>query len=135
MIGATIADRLPSGARIPVILGIVAGKDIEGIARALMSIASLVIVSQPGRFKPGDPEDVARRVTAAGLTVEMERDPQTALARARALRDAARTPASPTSPAGAPILVTGSFYMVAEIRRLLVSELATPGTEPRDVTQ
>ena len=106
------------GVRVPVILGIVAGKDIEGIARTLASIAPRVIVSRPGRFKPGDPEDVARRVAAQStaaqpITVELVPDPSEALAKARTLRpDGAEVP---------PILVTGSFYMVAEIRRLVLS--------------
>lgn len=103
---------------IPVILGIVAGKDVEGIAAALKPVASVVIVSTPGRFKPGDPQNVADRVAAAGLTVDFQPDHEKAL---QVARDAqAKTATADNDGAAPPILVTGSFYMVAEIRRLVV---------------
>ena len=103
---------------IPVILGIVAGKDVEGIAAALKPVASVVIVSTPGRFKPGDPQNVADRVAAAGLTVDFQPDHEKAL---QVARDAqAKTATADNDGAAPPIPVTGSFYMVAEIRRLVV---------------
>lgn len=91
-----------------IIFGAVAGKDTAGMARALRVLDVPAVVSRPGTFKPGDPPAVARAVAAAGLEVTLEEEPQAALARARGI---AR---------GAPVLVVGSFYMVAEIRRLVV---------------
>ncbi|HKK49162.1 MAG TPA: hypothetical protein VJ932_08690 [Alkalispirochaeta sp.] len=107
----TVARMLPVGTRIPVILGVVAGKNVEGIAGELARIASVFIVSRPGRFKPGDPVDVARRVAAAGHETILEESATQALAEARHRRGSAPHP----------IIVSGSFYMVAEIRRLVVS--------------
>jgi dihydrofolate synthase/folylpolyglutamate synthase len=110
-LAATMKTLLPDGARVPVILGIVAGKNVEAITAALAPIALVFIVSRPGRFKPGDPLEVARRAVTAEREIVIEEEPSAALERARSLR-----------PAGLrhPILVTGSFYMVAEIRRLVV---------------
>jgi dihydrofolate synthase / folylpolyglutamate synthase len=111
-------DRFGPEVSVPVILGIVAGKDVEGIARALQPLATKVIVSTPGRFKPGDPQNVAARVASEGLTVTYLPDHREALLAARDMRgghnDGAFRGETP------PILVTGSFYMVAEIRRLVV---------------
>jgi dihydrofolate synthase/folylpolyglutamate synthase len=99
--------------RIPVILGVVAGKDVEGIARALAPIAQQIIVSTPGRFKPGDPGNVADRIRAEHGVVELIPDSAAALARAREVRG---------SESEIPILVTGSFYMGAELRRLVTAD-------------
>lgn len=101
--------------RIPVIFAAVSGKDVAGMARSLAPIASTVIVARPGTFRPGDPAAVAAAVAEAGLHAELHLEAADALARAREL--------APTEGvrAGAPtILVTGSFYLVAEIRALVV---------------
>jgi dihydrofolate synthase / folylpolyglutamate synthase len=110
-LAATMKALLPEGTRVPVILGVVAGKNVEAITAALAPIALQFIVSRPGRFKPGDPQEVARRAVAAGREVIIDEEAPAALERARSLR-----------PSGSsfPILVTGSFYMVAEIRRLVL---------------
>ncbi|MCG8478000.1 MAG: hypothetical protein MI724_02815 [Spirochaetales bacterium] len=112
-LASSLRRALPAGEKIPVIIGIVAGKNVEGIARALSSVASRFIVSRPGSFKPGDPVEVTRRIEACGFGVEREEDPRRALDRARTVRDAGKS-------REAPVLVTGSFYMVAEIRRLVL---------------
>lgn len=110
-LAATLRDMLPAGVRVPVILGVVAGKNVEGIAQELSVVASVFIVSRPGRFKPGDPYETARRVSEAGYESVLEEVPERALAEARRRRG--------DDPY--PILVSGSFYMVAEVRRLVVS--------------
>lgn len=89
------------------ILGVVEGKDLPGIAAALRPRIRKVIVSTPGTFKPGNPSTVFAAVEAAGIPAELIPDPAEALLRAR---ECSR---------GRPILVTGSFYMVGAIRRLL----------------
>ncbi len=106
------AVRTVPGRRSTVILGVVSGKDLGGIAAALHGRVSRVIVSRPGTFKPGDPAAVYAAVAAAGLPAELLEDPVEALRRAREFRE--------------PILVTGSFYMVGEIRRLLLQEDRCP---------
>ncbi|MFO8042773.1 MAG: hypothetical protein R6U25_06210, partial [Alkalispirochaeta sp.] len=110
-LAATIRDMLPAGVRVPVILGVVAGKNVEGIVQELSVVTSIFIVSRPGRFKPGDPLETARRVAEAGYESVLEEDPERALAEARRRRGGAPYP----------ILVSGSFYMVAEVRRLVLS--------------
>lgn len=110
-LAATIRDMLPAGVRVPVILGVVAGKNVEGIAQELSVVTSVFIVSRPGRFKPGDPQETARRVAEAGYETVLEEAPDRALAEARRRRGGAPYP----------ILVSGSFYMVAEVRRLVLS--------------
>jgi len=111
---AAYRRRFGADVQVPVILGVVAGKDVEGIAAALRDIAPRVIVSTPGSFKPGDPADVADRVRRGGAEVELIPGAEDALERARELRETTAFPA-------APILVTGSFYMVAELRRRVIS--------------
>lgn len=100
-----IRERWGPALQLTVILGVVAGKDIEGITASLAPITREFIVSRPGTFKPGDPEEVCRRAQAAGHNARLLTNPDDALAAARRSAD------------GGPILVTGSFYMVAEIRR------------------
>jgi dihydrofolate synthase / folylpolyglutamate synthase len=89
------------------ILGVVDGKDLAGIATALRPRVARVIVSTPGTFKPGNPAAVLAAVEAAGIPAELVPDPSEALLRAREYNR------------GRPILVTGSFYMVGAIRRLI----------------
>lgn len=107
------------------ILGVVGGKDLRGIAAALRGRVKHVIVSRPGTFKPGDPRAVYDAVCAAGIPAELLQEPADALARAREL--AGEPAGDPVRNGGrgrpAPaIIVTGSFYMVGEIRRLLGDE-------------
>ena len=97
---------------IPVILGVVAGKNVEGIVRHLSRVTNSIIVSRPGRFKPGDPQDVLRRTRAYGLDATLLEEPHAALDEARRRTAAKGTP-------GGLIVVTGSFYMVAEVRRVV----------------
>lgn len=111
----TLRRRLPAGDQLVVILGIVAGKNVEAIADAFAPLTPLFIVSRPGRFKPGDPVDVAARIAARGFPVERIEDPADAFARAQSLLD----PDGPR-PRVRGILVSGSFYMVSEIRRLVL---------------
>lgn len=98
-----------------VILGIVSGKDVAGIVGALKRTVRHVVVSRPGTFKPGNPESVYQAVLAAGIPAELHLDPARALERARELNGKQGRTAGGSSP----ILVTGSFYMVGEIRRLV----------------
>ncbi|POR05419.1 hypothetical protein AU468_00655 [Alkalispirochaeta sphaeroplastigenens] len=108
------------------ILGVVQGKDLRGIARALAPAVSRVVVSRPGTFKPGDPSEVFRTLLDEGIQAELIPDPLEALTRARELNRLIAPPAEEPPP----IVVTGSFYMVGEIRRLVLAE-PSPAREPR----
>jgi dihydrofolate synthase/folylpolyglutamate synthase len=90
------------------IFGSVAGKRPHEMAEILAPAFNTVIVSTPGTFKASRPEDVYSIFNALNPRSVLEKDPAAALARAR------------QAAAGRlPILVTGSFYMVAEIRKLV----------------
>ena len=67
-----------------------------------------IIISTPGTFKESDPEEVAEIFRGFNPATMLEKDPARALRRAREESGGTR-----------PILVTGSFYMIAEIGKLL----------------
>jgi dihydrofolate synthase/folylpolyglutamate synthase len=90
------------------LFGSVSGKKPREMAGILAPAFTHVVVSTPGTFKESDPADVAAIFTSANPATTLVKDPAGALRRARELSGGSR-----------PILVTGSFYMVAEIRRLL----------------
>jgi len=69
-----------------------------------------VIVSKPGSFKQSVPKEVFEHFTRLNPGTLLVEDPAEALHKACNLAGDRR-----------PVLVTGSFYMVAEIRKLLPS--------------
>jgi dihydrofolate synthase/folylpolyglutamate synthase len=91
------------------IFGSVAGKRTREMAEILAPAFDLIVVSTPGTFKPSDPEEVFSIFRSINPRTVLEKDPAAALARAE---DA--------SGETLPILVTGSFYMISEIRKLVV---------------
>ena len=91
------------------LFGSVKGKDAGGMARVLAPRFREVLISTPGSFKPSDPGGVYAAFTPYNPRVRLVADP--AGAYEQALKDARKT--------GGPICVTGSFYMVAEILKLL----------------
>ncbi|MFW5710988.1 MAG: bifunctional folylpolyglutamate synthase/dihydrofolate synthase [Spirochaetota bacterium] len=95
------------GAEAVCIFGSVEGKDTAGMAAAVSDAFTDIIISRPGTFKPNWPEQVAEIFRSAAPQAELHIEAGQALRRALELS------------AGRPILVTGSFYMVAEIRPLL----------------
>jgi dihydrofolate synthase/folylpolyglutamate synthase len=102
---ASFRSVFPGGAVL--LFGSVSGKKPREMARIMAPAFSRIIVSTPGTFKESDPEEVAGIFREINPATVLEKNP------ARALRRALE------ESAGMPILVTGSFYMVAEIRRLL----------------
>ncbi|HTO21303.1 MAG TPA: cyanophycin synthetase, partial [Spirochaetia bacterium] len=90
------------------LFGSVSGKKPREMASILAPAFSQVIVSTPGTFKESDPESVAEIFRGFNPSTVLEKDPVRALARARE-----------ASGGTLPILVTGSFYMIGEIGRLL----------------
>jgi dihydrofolate synthase/folylpolyglutamate synthase len=99
----------PGRSRGAVLLfGSVAGKNPRAMAEILAPWFQFIVVSTPGSFKPSDPAAVWRIFREASPGAELVEGPGEALRRARELAGGTM-----------PVLVTGSFYMVAEIRRLL----------------
>jgi dihydrofolate synthase/folylpolyglutamate synthase len=92
------------------LFGSVSGKRPREMAELLAPAFDRIVISRPNAFKPSDPQEVWAIFRQLHEGVELLEDPVRALDRARELS------------AGRPILVTGSFYMVSEIRALLVGE-------------
>ena len=91
------------------LFGSVLGKNATSMAKLLAPHFESIIVSTPGTFKMSDPRSVYEQYKKYSKQVELKLDPSEALE--RALELAGNT---------IPILVTGSFYMVSEIRKLIV---------------
>lgn len=99
----------PSRPRGAVLLfGSVAGKNPLGMAEILAPAFESIVISTPGTFKPSDPEEVCQIFRRFNPRTVLRRHPVAALRVARE-----------RSVGVLPILVTGSFYMVAEIRGIL----------------
>jgi len=90
------------------IFGSVEGKDTAGMADIVGSRIRDIIISTPGSFKPNDPKKVFDIFHTYGSGVLFEPEPGKALGTALSLSGGTR-----------PVLVTGSFYMVAEIRGII----------------
>lgn len=97
----------PSGGVL--LFGSVSGKRTEEMASILAPLFRSVVISRPNPFKESDPQAVFEAFRGRHPSCRLEVDPQAAL---RAACEAAGP--------GVPVLVTGSFYMISEIRRLLV---------------
>lgn len=89
------------------LFGSVSGKRPREMAEVLAPAFERIVISRPNAFKPSDPQEVWAIFRAMHRGVELVEDPARALERARELA------------AGRPILVTGSFYLVSEVRALL----------------
>lgn len=91
------------------LFGSVLGKNATSMAELLAPHFEHIIISTPGTFKMSDPRSVYDEYKKYSEHVELKMDPSEALERALEL-----------SGKTIPILVTGSFYMVSEIRKLIV---------------
>ena len=87
------------------LFGAVSGKDIRAMAKALRNSFTEVIISTPGTFKKSDPAEVHSIFTEEGFSSRLIEDPSLALAEALSFKK--------------PVFVTGSFYMVSEIRAII----------------
>jgi len=104
--GIFVKPGRPRGAVL--LFGSVAGKNPLAMAEVLAPRFESIVVSTPGTFKASDPAEVAEIFRGLNPRTQLVPDPEAALARVREL-----------SGGTLPVLVTGSFYMVAEIRRML----------------
>jgi dihydrofolate synthase/folylpolyglutamate synthase len=90
------------------IFGSVSGKKPKEMADILAPAFTRIIISTPGTFKESNPQEVAEIFRGRNPATVLEKDPAKALRQARE-----------ESAGRMPILVTGSFYMVSEVRKLL----------------
>ena len=89
------------------IFGAVTGKDHQEMARILAPCFATIIISTPGHFKESNPQSVYSVFRRLHSNAHLQESPSSALEQALASKLS-------------PVLVTGSFYMVSEIRRLLL---------------
>ncbi|WP_455382303.1 bifunctional folylpolyglutamate synthase/dihydrofolate synthase [Salinispira pacifica] len=89
----------------------VEGKRQEEMARLLAPEFDRIFITTPGFFKPSRPEDTLGIFRQLKGSATLVADPAKAL-------NASLAAARGTDPPG-PVLVTGSFYLVAEVRKLL----------------
>jgi dihydrofolate synthase / folylpolyglutamate synthase len=96
-----IAARLP---RIEVlVVSILEDKDVESVLAALARIAPVAVVTRSSSPRALAAEELGERARRYFSDVEVEPDPERAVARAHEL--------------GAPVLVTGSFALLADLAR------------------
>ncbi len=85
------------------VFGAVDGKNIRAMAKVLAPAFDTVYITTPGTFKNSDPRQTKDIFTQINPRTILELDPP------KAAEAALRT--------GKPVLVTGSFYLVSEIRK------------------
>lgn len=95
---------------VDLLFSAVQGKDADAMIRLLAPITGKVVVTRAGTFRPSDPEALHRRWTEIAPTVPCSVfvDPREAVSFLH------------TRGGASPILITGSFYLVAEVRRAVV---------------
>jgi dihydrofolate synthase / folylpolyglutamate synthase len=91
------------------LFGSIMGKKHEEMAEILAPEFSAIVVSTPGKFKESDPSAVYEAFRKRNRHTYIIKNPQQALEKTSLL-----------SGGKYPLLVTGSFYMVSEIRKLLL---------------
>ncbi|HAM51657.1 MAG TPA: hypothetical protein DCP92_13605 [Nitrospiraceae bacterium] len=105
---------VPSYGEIILILGIMADKDIEGIMRPLLPIASEVIFTAPGYERAAAPERLAEYAKSIGFTSTVTTSVKEALDRAAKTMER-----YPSSEARHLLVITGSFYTIGEAKVVL----------------
>jgi dihydrofolate synthase/folylpolyglutamate synthase len=93
-----------------------AGKRVAEMAEVLAEAFPAVVVTSPGSFRESHPEEVYREFLLRNPGTILEGDTGQALLKALSLAGESR-----------PILVTGSFYLVGEVRSRLRRRLAQAG--------
>ncbi len=99
-------DRHFGGRAVTLVIGICRDKDLSGVCGVLARKAERAILTRSRNPRAAEPGEI--EVYFQGLRSEMIHDPRAALERARAVTD----------PEGI-VLVTGSLYLVGEIRELI----------------
>lgn len=107
---------LPSYEQIILILGIMSDKDIEGIMRPLLPIASKVIVTAPGYERAAPPSRLAECARFLGYDTEI----------AGSVKEAVKMAMKIAAGGSALVVVTGSFYTIGEVKMLLGQPCSCP---------
>jgi dihydrofolate synthase/folylpolyglutamate synthase len=88
------------------VFGTVAGKDTQGMAKILAPAFPRIIITTPGTFRESHPREVFEHFKAYNPDTELVSAPEEALQRAL-----------DRLPPGEALLITGSFYLAAEIAK------------------
>ncbi|MDR2103759.1 MAG: tetrahydrofolate synthase [Treponema sp.] len=105
------------------IFGCAAGKDAESMAEILLPHFSVIIITTPGSYKKSYPEGI-HEIFQTRLSKKIPGNPREKgqllfiPETDRAIREAAKL----GKERGLPVLGTGSFYLAAEIRQILLGE-------------
>lgn len=91
------------------IFGSVIGKNHEKMSDILAAYFNNIIISTPGTFKQSDPEAIYIEFKKRNENTYLEKNPKKAFEKAQLLAEGR-----------SPIFITGSFYMIAEIRNIIV---------------
>lgn len=92
------------GRRVPIVLGVMRDKSIDGIVEALADCASTFVCTSPASPRAAAPSDLAAIVRRCAPAVPVSAAPTPRAALDEALRD------------GGPAVVAGSLYLAGEIR-------------------
>ncbi|MBN2351450.1 MAG: bifunctional folylpolyglutamate synthase/dihydrofolate synthase [Spirochaetales bacterium] len=104
---AALVDRLLPAPRV-LLFAAIQGKKYAAMAAALAPLFEWIVVSTPGTFKKSEPHTVFEVFRSVHPRVEFREDPGEALREAMAKARSGRS-----------ILVTGSYYFIAEIEKAL----------------
>jgi dihydrofolate synthase/folylpolyglutamate synthase len=103
---ARFAEECLAGRRVVLVYGAMRDKAVPEIAEILFPRAELVVLTRPEQFRTAAPETVRELAAHLNANIVIEPEPEAALARAVAA-------ASPSDV----ILVTGSLFLVGDIKR------------------
>ena len=102
-----------SGGRpVTLLFGVMGDKDLRGMAVQLFPLARRVVLTRPSYHRALDPAEAARLTSGLAGELHVEPDPELALRAARKL----------AGPEGL-LVVAGSLFLVADVKRILAGEL------------
>ncbi len=107
-------DEFLPGNKVVLLIGSFKTKDSKGIRDVLYPIAQQVIVTRPNSDRATEPMEIATLYNDKGVQAEVYEDVSEALDAAYALAKVS----------GAPLMVTGSLYLVGEARSLLLKGMS-----------
>jgi dihydrofolate synthase/folylpolyglutamate synthase len=99
------AGLLKGGRKMVLVMGVMADKDLEGVMRPLLPLASEVIFTAPDYGRAAAPQELARCAGALGFKSKTAPSVKEAMRMARAFNSL--------------VLVTGSFYTIGEAKEAL----------------
>jgi dihydrofolate synthase/folylpolyglutamate synthase len=109
---------IPSYRNVVLILGVMGDKDMEGIIKPLLPLASEVVFTAPDYERAASPVKLAERAEALGFRSTVGKSVKSAIG--MAMQTAS------TAPGKTLVVITGSFYTIGEAKRHLGEECSSP---------